>query len=214
MHYFEFNYGYVVMTDFPYIFEEDMLYPYMEKLQQSIRLMRTNLRLKMLYDKDQMTGMFNRFGYENKALPLYEESLNNKTKVMVMFVDINYMKLINDRFGHLHGDNAIRTVVSAINGNISDRAIAVRFGGDEFLIIAPDCDEDKAAQTKESILAYLDNKNKERSVPYDISVSIGYVVTDPEGRTDAKLSDYIREADKSMYEIKKELHMKNDRRKR
>jgi diguanylate cyclase (GGDEF)-like protein len=214
MHYFEFNYGYVVMTDFPYIFEEDMLYPYMEKLQQSIRLMRTNLRLKMLYDKDQMTGMFNRFGYENKALPLYEESLNNKIKVMVMFVDINYMKLINDRFGHLHGDNAIRTVVSAINANISDRAIAVRFGGDEFLIIAPDCDEDKAAQTKGSILAYLDNKNKERSVPYDISVSIGYVVTDPEGRTDAKLSDYIREADKSMYEIKKELHMKNDRRKR
>ena len=214
MHNYDYNYGYVVMTDFPYLIREDMLYPYMEKLQQSFRLMRTNLRLKALYDKDQMTGLLNRFGYENKAFPLYEESLENCTPMTVMFVDINYMKRINDEFGHLHGDNAIKTVVSAINANIRADAIAVRFGGDEFLIFAPDCDEEKAAMTKTSILAYLEKKNNEKTVPYDISVSIGYVVTDPKNRPNDDLQDYIREADKSMYEIKKEMHMKNDRRKR
>lgn len=214
MHYFEFNYGYVVLTDFPYLFTDDMLYPYMEKLQQSIRYMRTNLRLKELYDKDQMTGLFNRFGYENKALPLYEDSLDKKTKVMVMFVDINYMKLINDKYGHLHGDNAIRTVVAAINANIGEGAIAVRFGGDEFLIIAPDCDEKQAARTKEALQEYLNKVNAEKIEPYDISASIGYVVSDPISRPNAELQDYIREADKLMYEIKKEMHMKNDRRKR
>lgn len=214
MHVWEFNYGYVVLTDFPYILSEDIMYPYLEKLQQAIRLMRTNLRLKMLSDRDQMTGLFNRFGYENKALPLYEKSIEDKTDVCVMFVDINYMKLINDKYGHLHGDNAIRTVVAAINANISDDAVAVRFGGDEFLIIAPDCDEHKAARTKDGILKFLEDKNAEKSVPYDISVSIGYSVSDPVTRPDAELSDYIREADKLMYEIKKEMHMKNDRRKR
>ncbi|MCR4595263.1 MAG: GGDEF domain-containing protein [Lachnospiraceae bacterium] len=214
MHYFEYNYGYVVLTDFPYLIREDMLYPYMEKLQQSIRYMRTNLRLKELYDKDQMTGLFNRFGYENKAIPLYEESLEQKKKIMVMFVDINYMKLINDKYGHLHGDNAIMTVVAAINENIGDGAIAVRFGGDEFLIIAPDCDEDKAAHTKEALQKYLEDANKEKKEPYDISASIGYVVSNPVSRPGAGLQDYIREADKLMYEIKKEMHMKNDRRKR
>ena len=214
MHYFEYNYGYVVLTDFPYLITNDMLYPYMEKLQQSIRYMRTNLRLKELYDKDQMTGLFNRFGYENKALPLYEESLEKKTEVMVMFVDINYMKLINDKYGHLHGDNAIRTVVSAIKANIGEGAIAVRFGGDEFLIIAPACDEAKAAHIKDSLQKYLDDVNKEKTVPYDISASIGYVVSNPVSRPEAGLQDYIREADKLMYEIKKEMHMKNDRRKR
>ncbi|MCR4895813.1 MAG: GGDEF domain-containing protein [Lachnospiraceae bacterium] len=213
MHYFENNYGYVVLMDYPYLVQGDMLYPYMEKLQQSIRLMRTNLRLKELYDKDQMTGLYNRFGYEGKALPLYEESLQNLSSVMVMFVDINYMKRINDVHGHLHGDNAIRTVVAAINANIPEGSIAVRFGGDEFLIIAPGCNQEKALQVKEGILGFLEEKNAEKVNPYDISVSIGYVVSDPKGRPTAALQDYIREADKLMYEIKKEMHMRMDRRK-
>ena len=213
MHHYENNYGYVVVRDFPYIITENILYPYMEKLQQSIRLMRINLRLKALSDRDQMTGLFNRFGYENKALPLYENSLQNMSRVMVMFVDINYMKRINDEFGHLHGDNAIRTVVSAIKENIRDEAIAVRFGGDEFLIISPVSGEREASQVRNSILGFLYDRNIEKTVPYEISVSIGYVVTDPESRPDAGLEDYIKDADKLMYEIKKEMHMKNDRRK-
>ncbi|MCR5733268.1 MAG: GGDEF domain-containing protein [Lachnospiraceae bacterium] len=213
MHYFDFNYGYVIVTDFPYIFNENVPNPYMEKLQQTIRLMRLNLRLKALYDRDQMTGLYNRFGYENIALPLYEESLKNGTDVMVMFVDINYMKNINDEYGHLYGDNAIRTVVAAITDNIDEKTIAVRFGGDEFLIIAPYHGEESSKKTKDSILEYLKDVNSKKTVPYDISVSIGYVVTDPKGRPDAALQDYIREADRLMYEIKKEMHMKNDRRK-
>ena len=213
MHHFENNYGYVVVTDFPYIITENMLYPYMEKLQQSIRLMRINLRLKALSDRDQMTGLFNRFGYENKALPLYETSLLNMSRIMVMFVDINYMKRINDEFGHLHGDNAIMTVVSAIKANIRDDAIAVRFGGDEFLIISPVSGEREASMVRNSILGFLYDRNIEKTVPYEISVSIGYVVTDPESRPDAGLEDYIKDADKLMYEIKKEMHMQNDRRK-
>ena len=214
MHSLQNNYGYVVLTDFPYIVKDNILYPYMEKLQQSIKLMRTNLRLRMLSDRDQMTGLYNRFGYEQKALPLYEESLKNKTEATVMFVDINYMKHINDKFGHLQGDNAIRTVVASINANISADSIAVRFGGDEFLIIAPDCDEKKASNIRGSIRDYLDTINKEKKNPYDISASIGYVVTDPVKRPDAVLQDYIREADNIMYEIKKEMHARMDRRKR
>ena len=214
MHYFEYNYGFVVLTDFPYIMTEDILYPYMEKLQQSIRFMRTNLRLKNLYDRDQMTGLFNRFGYENKALPLFEKCQNDKSCITVMFVDINYMKSINDRYGHLHGDNAIRTVVAAINETIDEDAVAVRFGGDEFLIIAPQCDDNRALNIKNSILDFLKDKNEKKSVPYDISVSIGYTVTDPMERPEATLQDYIKEADRLMYEIKKEMHMKNDRRQR
>ena len=213
LHDMESNCGYIIFKDFPGIILANILYPYMEQLQQSIKLMRTNFRLRMLYDRDQMTGLYNRFGYESKALPLYEESIANKTKVTVMFVDINYMKRINDCFGHIQGDNAIRTVVATINKNINASAIAVRFGGDEFLVIAPDCDEEKAAGIKESILSQLDKRNKEKTDPYDISVSIGYVVTDPVSRPEAILQDYIREADNKMYEIKKEMHMKLDRRK-
>ncbi len=212
LHYFEFNYGYLVLRDRPYIMNDEELYPYLEKLQQAIKMMRINLRLKALYDKDQMTGLLNRFGYEEKALPLYEESLEKKTNSMVMFVDINYMKRINDEFGHIHGDNAIKTVVAAINTNTTKNAVAIRFGGDEFLIIAPDCNEEKAAGIKKGILDYLSQKNESGEIPYKISVSIGYVVTNPTGRPLATLQDYIKEADKQMYDIKKEMHKENDRR--
>ncbi|MBO4882571.1 MAG: GGDEF domain-containing protein [Lachnospiraceae bacterium] len=212
LHYFEFNYGYIVLTDRPIIMNDDALYPYLEKLQQAIKMMRINLRLKALYDKDQMTGLLNRFGYEEKALPLYEESLEKKTNAMVMFVDINYMKRINDEYGHIHGDNAIKTVVAAINENTTKEVVAVRFGGDEFLILAPDCSEEKAAGIKKGILDYLSIKNESGEIPYKISVSIGYVVTDPKGRPLATLQDYIKEADKLMYDIKKEMHKENDRR--
>ena len=63
LHYYQYNYGYLVFTDDPYVLKESMIYTYLEKMQQSLRLLRINLRLKQLYDKDSMTGLYNRFGY-------------------------------------------------------------------------------------------------------------------------------------------------------
>nr|MCR5426610.1 GGDEF domain-containing protein [Lachnospiraceae bacterium] len=166
------------------------------------------------YDKDQMTGLFNRFCYEDKVIPLYQESLEKADPMTVMFVDINYMKLINDKFGHLHGDNAILTVVDAIRKSVPRDAVSVRFGGDEFLLIVPGCGPDGAQRIRESIARTLEQTSEEKKLPYQVTASIGYVVTDPAGRRDAELQDYIREADQVMYGIKKEMHEKNDRRKR
>jgi len=211
LHFYQYNYGYFVMADEPYILQEDLLYSYMERLQQALKLLRTNLRLDALnknltrlYDKDPMTDLFNRFGYENKAIPLYQESVKNHSPMMVMFVDINFMKHINDEYGHIHGDAAIRTVADAIKKNLRDNWIAIRFGGDEFLIIAPDCDDDLACKVKHNILAYMEKKNHDGASPFQISASCGYVITDPE--SGYPLQEYIREADRLMYEIKREVH--------
>ena len=215
LHFYQYNYGYVVFADEPYIMREGMLYAYMEKLQQALKLLRTNLRLDALnknltklYDKDPMTDLFNRFGYENKAIPLYQESVRKRSSMMVMFVDINFMKRINDQYGHIHGDAAIQTVAAAIKENIHEDWIAVRFGGDEFLIIAPDCEDDMARKVKHNILEYMEHKNHDGSRPYQISASCGYVITDPE--SGYPLQEYIREADRLMYEIKREVHAKDE----
>ena len=211
LHYYQYNYGYVIFADEPYVMREDLLYSYMEKLQQALKLLRINLRLDALnknltrlYDKDPMTDLFNRFGYENKAIPLYQESVRKREPMMVMFVDINFMKRINDEYGHIHGDAAIRTVADAIKSNIREDWIAVRFGGDEFLIIAPDCDEEAAEEVKRNILEFMEKKNHDGSRPYQISASCGYVITEPE--SGYPLQEYIREADRLMYEIKREVH--------
>lgn len=211
LHYFQYNYGYVILADDPYVYVNDMLYPYMEKLQQSLKLLRINVRLDTLnkdltriYDRDHMTGLYNRFVYENKAIPLFEECQKEHASMVVMFVDINYMKRINDEFGHLHGDNAIKTVAQSITENVSEDWIAVRYGGDEFLIVGPRCDAAKAEEVREAILRYLDEKNHDGSQPYEISASCGFVVSDPDKQE--TLQDYVQEADRLMYEIKKKVH--------
>ena len=206
LHYFENNYGYVVFRDSPQILNESMMYPYLEKLMQSLRLLRVNLRLKYLYDKDPLTGLYNRLGYENKALPLYEESLKKEAELTVLFVDINSMKGINDHYGHEQGDNAIRTVAAAISDTLLKDWVAVRFGGDEFLVIVPDCDRMRAAQVKQQIRERLQKRKTESRLPYQLTVSIGYVTTNPKRRRSASLKDYVSEADSLMYQIKKEMH--------
>ncbi len=206
LHYFANNYGYVVFTDEPYVLNEIMMYPYLEKIQQSLRLLRVNLRLKLLFDKDPMTGLYNRFGYENKALPLYKESLDKRTRLAVLFVDINSMKSINDNFGHEQGDVAIKTVAAAVSDCLKKDWVAVRYGGDEFIVIVPDCGRQKAASIKRRITERLEKRREDSRLPYSLSASIGYVTTEPDKRPDASLKDYIREADALMYSIKKEMH--------
>ncbi|MCR4584082.1 MAG: GGDEF domain-containing protein [Lachnospiraceae bacterium] len=209
LHYYQYSYGYAVFTDKPYVLNDAMMFPYVEKLQQSVRLLRANLRLQQIYDKDVLTGVYNRMGYENKALPLYQASLEKKAPMTVMFIDINYMKMINDRYGHDEGDNAIRMVAASISDRLEEGWIAVRYGGDEFLAIVPDCDEAMAAQMKDDISGSLREKCIKRKVPYELTASIGYVTTDPVGRADATLEEYVKEADDLMYMIKKEMHEKD-----
>ena len=211
LHYYDHNYGYIVFTDSPYVLNDGMVYTYMEKLMQSLRLLRVNLRLKLLYDKDALTGLYNRLGYENKVLPLYQESVEKKTKLTVFFVDINYMKTINDNFGHEQGDVAIKTVALSISDCMQKDWAAVRYGGDEFLVIAPNCATQKAATVKKRIEERLAERIREAELPYSLTVSIGYVTTDPVKRADAKLKDYVREADDLMYVIKKAVHSHDDK---
>ena len=206
LHYFNNNYGYVVLTDRPYVLNESMIYQYLEKIMQSIRLIRVNLRLKQLYDKDAMTGLYNRFGYENKALPLYEESLKKQSRLTVLFVDINSMKTINDTYGHEQGDVAIRTVAAAIEDNLQKDWVAVRYGGDEFLVIVPDCGTQKATTVRKRIEQRIEERRTGIGLEYSLTASIGYVTSDPVRRPDASLWDYVREADALMYDIKKKMH--------
>ncbi len=206
LHYYQYNYGYAVFTDKPYVLNDAMMFPYLEKLQQSVRLLRANLRLQQIYDKDALTGVYNRMGYENKALPLYQASLENMTPMTVMFIDINSMKSINDQYGHDEGDNAIRMVSASISERLEEDWIAVRYGGDEFLAIVPECDEKKAAQVTADITNRLKERCEKRGLPYELTASIGYVTTDPVNRREATLEEYVREADDLMYKIKKEMH--------
>lgn len=217
LHIEQFDYGYTVYRDNAKIMvEASGIFNYLEKIEQAIKMLRINLRigylnkeLTLLYDTDQMTGLYNRFGFVKNGVPLFERCRNIGEPMTIMFVDINSMKRINDEHGHLQGDNAIRTVALSIQEGIPGDWYAIRYGGDEFLIIGSDEKGESAEEIKKTVAENIKRNSKKAKLPYKLTASCGYVITDP--KDSRSLQDYIKLADNMMYEIKRKLHAKEDK---
>ena len=119
------------------------------RARQNIKLDKLNKLLADISVRDELTGLYNRMGYEKIAIPYLDELRHTKQNCVIMVADINRMKVINDKFGHLQGDNAIKITADVIRGSIPAGWKAVRYGGDEYVIIGEyDASEDMEAIKK------------------------------------------------------------------
>ncbi len=164
-------------------------------------LQKMNKRLDSVYVKDALTGMYNRFGYMRDGYEMFARSKAYGKPLMVMFMDMDRLKEINDVYGHSHGDNALILFAGVLKECAGEDKIAVRYGGDEFLIIGQVENVEEAEAFKSTLEATLDKCNESNDLLYRIEASIGYVLTDVKGK--AELDDYVEEADALMYEVKK-----------
>ena len=176
----------------------------LDKYRQNMRLEYLNQKLMELYTRDSLTGLYNRFGYESLAVPMFKNAVSQKKSLAVVFIDINRMKSINDTFGHLQGDLAIRTIASAISVGTPAEWIAIRNGGDEYLIIGECDDENIVKKLVSDMETSIKTQVSRMSLPFDLKASCGYIMTDPE--SSATLSEYIKRADDIMYEHKKRTY--------
>ncbi|MBR3235040.1 MAG: GGDEF domain-containing protein [Atopobiaceae bacterium] len=158
-------------------------------------LERANLRLDELYVQDQLTGLFNRFGLHRYGTIAYEHLLRDFDEAQFIFVDIDDMKLINDRCGHEAGDQSIRDTAEVITcASRGENVFAMRYGGDEFLLI---CRRNLIPRLEEELAALKRRYDR----PYDLELSMGAsLVTEDERLT---LDEAIERADACMYEVKK-----------
>ncbi len=127
--------------------------------------------------------------------------------MVLMFPDIHRMKVINDYYGHLQGDVAIKTVAEAIKRSIPKHWLAIRFGGDEFLVVGQCDDENEILSVKANITENAQETSRKMSYPFYLSISCGYMHFIPEG--ERTLDSYIMNVDEKMYDIKADMH-KND----
>ena len=164
-------------------------------------LKKMNKRLDSVYLKDALTDMYNRFGYMRDGYAMFEKSKAYGKPLLVMFMDLDRLKEINDVYGHSHGDNALILFSDVLKSVVEEDMIAVRYGGDEFLIIGQVADCEEAEGFKRELIDALEAANARAKLPYRIEASIGYVLT--EGNSDKELDDYVQEADALMYEVKK-----------
>lgn len=164
-----------------------------------------------LSTKDALSGALNRQGLEKLAKPFYAQNKKNGLTTVLFFVDINKMKHINDKFGHLHGDLAVKTVAAAVLETIPKNWLCIRYGGDEFLVVGNSKNyngEDYCTMIKER----LAKKTSIMHLPYNLSASVGtYSVP---AQMDITLEQAVENVDNIMYEQKQAFHKEDDNKKK
>ena len=176
------------------------------RARQNIRLENLNKILAEISVRDELTGLYNRMGYEKIAIPYLDELRRTKRKSVIMVVDINRMKVINDQYGHLQGDTAIKIVANVIKSSVPNNWKAVRYGGDEYVIIGEYKISEDMETVKKQIIDKVKRITEDLCLPFKLSVSIGYVVIDSDNSLGNE--EYFRMADEAMYEMKQEVHKK------
>lgn len=211
----ECSYGYVVFgNDIPMMYDYT-LYNWLRNVKlslsnvrQNMKLVELNKRLSKLSYTDGLTGVYNRMGCEGIAYPFLEKCHEEGKYACMMFADINKMKVINDKYGHLQGDLAICTVAKVIQQVLKEKWIVVRYGGDEFLMVGECNGIEKPQQLLDEIQKELERTAKEMKLPYSLRAGVGYVMVSPE--ESLNLSDCLRRADEAMYQMKNKQHSEMD----
>ena len=153
---------------------------------------------------DSLSGLFNR---------RYMSSLLNDVKYDIrksfygIMIDVNDFKSINDNYGHGKGDEAIRIMGDVLSSSIPNGAIAIRYAGDEFMILLPGMEERMVLDTMNEINKNLKKFNERNSEPFNLSVSMGYARIE---KGDQNSESFLTRMDESMYQAKRIYHSKED----
>lgn len=159
------------------------------------------VELKELANKDGLTKLYNRYGFDEMAEKMI--SKNPKEHCVAVLLDVDDFKLINDMYGHAYGDKALISLSENMQKFFPSSALLGRNGGDEFCILLPNC---TANEAKESLIEFTKTPKtfSYKGQTYSFCISLGYA----EYPNDAiERSQLMRCADTALYEVK--LHGKN-----
>ncbi len=145
---------------------------------------------------DPLTGLYNRRSGEQRLAQEMSRSTRNGHPLTILALDLDDLKQVNDRFGHPAGDELIRTFADRLNKAIRGSDVAVRLGGDEFLVLLPECKPDGARHVV-SRLSGLEVEFKGQSV--EVSFSAGWTDFAPGESAD----ELLRRADDALYANKR-----------
>lgn len=158
-----------------------------------------NRKLAEQAHTDPLTKLYNRrfaLGVIDKQLAYVERKSKPASIIMT---DIDHFKLVNDKLGHVAGDQAISSFAQVIANTIREYDIACRYGGEEFLLFLPDTNSEKAYEVAERIrvaIAQLNMQSEQQT--FSITASFGVAQAEQQER----IEDWINRADKALYQSK------------
>lgn len=207
LHFMRSTVGFLAISDCMELLKTKIIASFVNTLTMALRsffsaqkLEYINSMLSGISMSDSLTGLCNRLGYHHLASELFDNANDRGERIGVLFIDMDRMKWFNDTFGHACGDDAIRCLASSIKQSISSEAIAVRFGGDEFLVLTPVDQAKDMDKIVSRITKTLPAEAKKLNLPDVPGISTGYIITDP--NSSLTLNEYVEEADKLMYSEK------------
>ena len=149
---------------------------------------------------DELSGLYNR-RYLNAILT--EKKITSGKSLHGIMMDVNGFKYINDNFGHSMGDKAICTLGNILSRSIPDGGMAIRYAGDEFIVLLSGVDTKSVLATMDEINHNLSLFNESRTEPFNLSVSMGYAEFGAGDDTEA----FLMHMDEKMYEEKRKYHL-------
>lgn len=180
---------------------------------ESLRLrLKTNAlldELNNLYVHDALTGLMNRRGFENYSREFYEKSQDEDRTMVIISIDMDNLKVVNDRFGHAQGDVALQAIGKAMKYAAGMQDVCTRIGGDEFAIVGLDYTEETVKELIDRFYESLRKFNVDSGLPYVVDASCGYYLIG-QGQ-EITLESAMKYSDDRLYENKRERKKaKND----
>jgi len=163
-------------------------------------------KLQKLAFCDHLTGLYNRAGFEHFALPTLEnvgiflqQPKKRKNYLIKCFslvlIDLDGLKNLNDKFGHLTGDAVLANLGLVIQQNIRSADVVARWGGDEFVLALPGCSANSASQVTRKISLALKNSSQQPRATFSAGIA--------ELKMVESFQELFERADKALYEAKK-----------
>jgi diguanylate cyclase len=177
------------------------------KLERSSETM-TELKKEMEAVKeeaytDSLTGIGNRKKFDLEIVRLVGEARENKKPLSMIFIDIDHFKSFNDAYGHQIGDQVLRLVAKTFQESLKGRDFSCRYGGEEFVILLPETDQDGGAKIANILREAIKNKEiknrhtGEMLTRVTISAGVAQTIQDEE------ITDWVSRADQALYQAKK-----------
>lgn len=209
IHYLERCYGYCVLGNNRLMLDSELFHLFIMNVNNALENIRKQNMLNSMVERlnrmwvyDTLTGVFNRAGFFRFATNIIKEAQELNQNLFVLFLDLDGLKKVNDKYGHDEGDAFIKAMANVLSRVHRHGELLMRYGGDEFVVLARGYSHAEAKTYMLEVQTGIENYNATSAHPYTLAASMGYTIMKPE--QDFDLEEMIEAADQEMYKEKKE----------
>ena len=175
---------------------------YVKILRDATEKREAELEIARLARIDPLTGLANRAEFDSRFIDMTAAASRHRQMLILLLIDLDHFKQINDRFGHQAGDRLLKQAAQRIRETVRETDFVARVGGDEFVVLQPDAGSaDVGGTVADKLVATLSNPFQIGGLQMRIGASIGISVY-PQDATDP--DQLLRKADLALYKVKAE----------